>query len=181
MGVASSKSRTRKSMRVATLFTGAAAATVGMTQVANAQETAHSAAKPSSKHIGRAMRPDAAATTIESAVACGAGRSHGNWLHVSTTVYLQYGSYFYTSFCYGFKGTIYSPQGTGARAECGGNNYGYLAGYVKAGAWALSFKPGTTYRAVNKSHLSTVHISSWKGTDACGEAPDFGGGDYPTG
>lgn len=168
-------------MRVATLFTGFAAATVGMTQMANAQDTAHTAAKPSSKHIGRAIRLDAADTTIESVFACGAGRSHGNWLHVSTTIYQEYGSYFYTSFCFGFEGTKYSPSGTGVRTECGGNNYGYLAGYVKGVPWAVSFKPGTKYAAINKSHLSTVHISSWKGTDACGEAPDFGGGDYPTG
>jgi hypothetical protein len=176
MSAASGKSRTRRSMRVATLFTGVAAATVGMTQLANAQDTAHIAAKPSSKHIGGAIRPETAATTIESAVACGAGHSHPNWLHVSTTIYNEGGSYFYTSLCYGFKGTVYSPTGTGVRTECGGNNYGYLAGYVKGVPWALSFRPGTTYAGINKSHLSTVHISSWKGTDACGEAPDFGGG-----
>jgi hypothetical protein len=43
MGAASSKSRPRKSMRVATIFTGVAAATVGMTQVANAQGAAYPA------------------------------------------------------------------------------------------------------------------------------------------
>ena len=42
------KSRTRKSMRVASVFTGVAAATVGMTtQAANAQDAAHPAANPS--------------------------------------------------------------------------------------------------------------------------------------
>jgi hypothetical protein len=36
MDAASSKLRPRKSMRVATIFTGVAAVTVGVTQVANA-------------------------------------------------------------------------------------------------------------------------------------------------
>jgi hypothetical protein len=53
MDAAGSKSRTRKLMRVATTFTGVAACTAGMVQVANAQDFTQAAVK----HVGRTARP----------------------------------------------------------------------------------------------------------------------------
>lgn len=68
MDAAGGKSSTRKSMRVATIFTGVAACTAGMVQVANAQDVAQAAVK----HVGRAARPAGRiAGSIRSAVACG--------------------------------------------------------------------------------------------------------------
>jgi hypothetical protein len=107
-------------MRVATIFTGVAAATVGVTQVANAQDAAHPAAKQTSKHIGRAMRPASAIFgSIRSAAHCALSGTDKTWLHVSTITYFSDG-YGYTSLCFGFKGIFDSPLFTGIRAECGG-------------------------------------------------------------
>ena len=164
-------------MRVATVFTGVAAATVGMTQVANAQDAARPDVGPSSKHIGRAIGPAAAdADSIRSAIACGANGSHPTWTHVSTTWYTGEG-YEYTSLCFGFKGILYSPPFTGMRAVCGGNNHGALVGYYDdGGSWVLNFTPGRGYYKWDKSHLNNVTIYSWTGNDTCPKAPDYGGG-----
>ncbi len=60
--------------------------------------------------------------------------------------------------------------------ECGGNNHGFLIGYEppKGISWVSSYGPGTTYRTMIKSHLSTVAISGWAGTDTCPKIPDYG-------
>ena len=127
MDAARTKSRPRRSMRVATIFTGVAAATVGMTQVANAQDAAHPAAKQASKHIGRSIRP---AGRYDGSIRVVSGcHEHGtdkNWLHLSTGYYTTGNTQ--TSWCYGYKGAYESPPGVGVNRECGGNNHGYLAG-----------------------------------------------------
>jgi hypothetical protein len=176
MDAASSKSRPRNSMRVATIFTGVAACTAGMTQVANAQEAAHPAARNTSRHIGRDIADGRSYGSIRLSYACGAQGIDKPWLHVSTTSYNSYG-YIYTSICFGYKGLWNSPPYTGIRAECGGNNHGLLVGVTAAGRkWSAGFGPGTTYRTLNEAHLDGVFINSWTGHDTCPIAPDYGGG-----
>lgn len=173
-------SKPRKTMRVATIFTGVAAATAGMTQVANAQEVAHHDVRPSSKHVGRTFRPAAAALTngsIRDASVCGARGVDHTWLHVSTNFLLGQSrggspNYTYvTSVCFGFKGTYSSPPGIGINAECGGNNHGWLAGSKNGHTASVLFGAGTTYRNLSWSHLWALHISGWTGNDTCPEAP----------
>jgi hypothetical protein len=147
-------------MRVATVFTGVAAATVGVTQVANA------AIRPAGRYAG----------SIREASNCGERGIDKAWLHVSTTSYGDLVT-LYVSDCFGFKGTWLSPPNTGINAECGGGNFGYLIGrYDKGGSWVANFGPATTYHKLSKSHLSTVAIDSWSGNDTCGKAPRWGGG-----
>ena len=100
--------------------------------------------------------------------------AHPTWLHVSTLSEGQYGITGYTSVCFGGKGIYSSPFGVGLYGECGGNNYGYIDGENKGNIVSLHFGPGTTYRKVSWSHYDDVLITSWKGTDKCGMAPNFG-------
>jgi hypothetical protein len=177
--------KSRKSMRVATIFTGVAACTAGMAQVANAQDVAHAAVKPASKHVGRTIHPAAVPAnqgSIRHASACGYRGVDPTWLHVSTNFLLgesRGGSPNYTyitSVCFGYKGAYSSPPGIGINAECGGNNHGWLGGVNGGASVFASFKAGTTYRDLYWSHLLAVDISGWGGTDKCPEAPYYGEG-----
>jgi hypothetical protein len=176
MTEAGSASGPRKAMRVATIFTGVAAATVGMTQVANAQGyrpiNAHDV-RPG--HV-RGMRPAGRLSgSIRSSIACGIEGKNKTWLHTSITDYWASG-YEITSDCFGFKGFFTSPPFTGLRAECGGNNHGYLEGELGGRSKSYHFGPGTTYHALNWSHFDWLTINSWTGTDACPHGPHFGSG-----
>jgi hypothetical protein len=169
----------RKSMRVATIFTGVAACTVGLTQVANAQDLTHAAAKPASKQVRNTLHPDNIGS-IRDASACGARGVDRTWLHVSTNFLLgesRGGSPNYTyvtSVCFGFKGAYSSPPGIGINAECGGNNHGWLGGVNGGESVFAQFGAGTTYRNLYWSHLYAVDISGWNGNDTCPEAPNYG-------
>jgi hypothetical protein len=156
-------------MRVATIFTGVACAVGGATQVANAQDAGHTAARHMSEHAGRAIPNSPVYGSIRSAYLCGLRGSHQNWLH-----YAAYYSYYTpnTSFCFGYKGLSESPPGVGIYSECGGNNHGLLVGVTTAGRkWSTGFGPGTTYRKLDEAHLTAIYINSWTGNDKCGEAP----------
>jgi hypothetical protein len=140
--------KARKALRVATIFTGAAASTVGAT-------AAHAApAAQSGRRLGGSIRES---------THCGAQNKDTEWLHL-----IPYNSL--TSRCYGFGGS-YSPTGeAGVQAVCGGNNHGYLAG-LPAGtrpSWSFGFGPGTGYdENVMHPHLGFIVISKWTGTDKC--------------
>jgi hypothetical protein len=167
MHVASSKprtrrARTRRAMRVATIFTGVAACTGGVAQAAHAQGIRPETARPAASHTG----------SIRIANLCGYYGTDKNWEHVSTTSYNDEG-YQYLSMCFGYRGAYESPPYTGVRAECGGNNHGYLVGLNGGYARSFWFGPGTTYYGLYWSHLYTVAISGWAGADACPIAPDL--------
>jgi hypothetical protein len=175
MDALSGKSKSRRSMRVATIFTGVAAVTVGVTQAANAQDVAHPAAKPTAEHAGRAVRPDGKIDgSIQYFGSCAASHVHPNWLHISTGGNRLIGANFIGSTCFGFAGIYASPPGAGIYGECGGNNYGYIDGRNKGKTVSITFGPGTTYREFSWSHYSEVLITKWKGTDGCPEAPFWG-------
>src|SRR5580693_8428439 len=118
--------RAGRSMRVATLFTGVAAMTVGLAQAANAQEGAKPSARPALKH---GAGPDAIppgggkqSGSIQYYRNCGEGLgTHSHWQHTAVAFSkTSYGFYIPGSDCFGFKGTLVSPSGTGAISECGG-------------------------------------------------------------
>jgi hypothetical protein len=170
MDAASSRPRSRRSMRVATIFTGVAACTFGAaTQVANAQEAIPHAAGHAAQGIGRAMPDSKVYGSIRYVPICGYRGSRRTWLHYET-----YQSYYLPdySWCFGYKGLSESPPGVGIYSECGGNNHGLLVGVNAAGdKWSTGFGPGTTYRKLNEAHLDAIFINSWTGNDKCGEAP----------
>jgi hypothetical protein len=172
MSTVSGKSKPKRAMRVATIFTGVAAATVGVTQAANAQDVAHAVAKPTLRHTERAIRPAGRRIdgSIQYYVSCGNAGVHPTWLHVSTNTSGGYGPQG-ISVCFGFKGIYSSPPGTGMNAECGGNNYGYINGSNNGDIVSDHFGPGTGYRAIKWSHYDDILITSWAGNDQCKRAP----------
>lgn len=134
---------TRKSMRVATVFTGVAACAAIAAPVAHAS-SGH-------RRTGSIREVDNCSAQLH------------NWLHVRSKGNSHQSP---TIRCYGFRGK-YSPSGEiGILSECGGNNFGYLSA-KGAGAWNFSFDPGTYYRPLNHSHLAAVYIGGWAGGDAC--------------
>ena len=171
MDALSGKSKSRRSMRVATIFTGIAAVTVGVTQAANAQDVAHPAAKPTAEHAGGAIRPAGRFDgSIEEYTSCAGYHVDPHWLHISTASLPFYGRGIIGSTCFGFKGIYSSPPGTGIYGECGGGNYGYIDGENKGKIVSLAFGPGTTYRHFTWSHYDDVLITKWAGSDTCGFA-----------
>jgi hypothetical protein len=158
-------------MRVATIFTGVAACVVGGTQVANAQEV-RPAGTQDIQGYGQAALPGwVYSGYITSAIACGNAGVDKPWLHVSTT---NPQTNKITSLCFGNQGRSVSPRFVGARAECGGTNHGVLTGFKNSSSVYFKFGPGTTYAKLSWSHLNTVYIGSWTGTDQCPKAPNFG-------
>jgi hypothetical protein len=175
MDALSGKSKSRRSMRVATIFTGVAAVTVGVTQAANAQDVAHPAAKPTAEHAGRAMRPDGRVDgSIEYYGSCAGDGVDPHWLHISTAGLPFFGRNIIGSACFGFAGIYSSPPGTGIYGECGGGNYGYIDGENRGKIVSLAFGPATTYRHFTWSHYDDVLISKWKGNDTCTFATYYG-------
>lgn len=173
----SGKSMRGKPMRVATIFTGVAACTAGVAQMAIAQDAAHPVPRNASKHIGRTIHTASKNGSIRDASACGFHGVDKTWLHVSTNFLISHGNgaTYVTSVCFGFKGSYYSPPGKGINAECGGNNHGVIFGY-KPQFWSFFYGPGTTYHSLSKSSLYGVEINSWTGNDQCPEAPNYGRG-----
>jgi hypothetical protein len=177
MTEAVSASGPRRAMRVATIFTGVAAATVGMTQVANAQD--HRPANLQDHrpgHLRGGMLPAGRLSgSIKSSIACALSGKHKTWVHTSITNYWSSG-YEYTSDCFGGKGFFTSPPFTGLRAVCGGNNHGYVEGELGGRSKSYHYGPATGYHTLDWSHFYWVTINSWTGTDGCPHGPDFGGG-----
>lgn len=156
-----------KTMRVATLFTGIAACTVGGVQAAHAQTT------------HPAVRSSGSIRTVNS---CSGNGTYNTWLHVLTWVYKSpYAWDAVTVDCYGYKGTSRGPRGTGIGAECGGENKGWLLGHSSPSDppfgngyvdKSYHFGPGTGYRSFYWPHLDYVEVSGWTGKDQCtGQIP----------
>jgi hypothetical protein len=159
MSTASGKSKPRRLMRAATIFTGVAGVattTVGLTQPANAQDAG--------RKVSGSIRYD---------VNCGHAGVDRTWLHVSTTTSGGYGPQG-QSVCFGYKGLYSSPPLTGMYGYCGGNNYGWINGSKNGTYVIVDFGPGTTYRAVSWSHYDNVAITHWAGSDKCPQAPYWG-------
>jgi hypothetical protein len=164
MNPATSKT-TRKAMRVATIFTGAAAvaafgpaagAAVGHAAGTGRQADVNTLTAAGPHVRTHEIRPDAGklSGSIRSNSAC----PNANWVH------LGYGGGY--TWCYGYKGLwSYYPDLFAISKECGGNNYGWLYPY---GESAIYFHQGTTYRRWTKGiTISALRISGWAGNDKC--------------
>jgi hypothetical protein len=143
-------------MRVATCFTGAAAAAVAFAPAALAAP-GHAPAQGHTALVNgttRAMGPDVHSGSIRSK---GCNTTDVHWLHIS------YASLFRSKLCkaFGFRGFMTVSQDM--TKQCGGNNYGTI--FTSKGG--LSFGPGNTYRNVKRKSISGVSIYQWKGTDKC--------------
>jgi hypothetical protein len=144
---------TGRTMRVATAFTGAAAAAAAFTPAAHA------------------------ATAIEDR-SCSAGTTH--WLQLGdNSRFFASGQFHYghISTCLGYTGTAH--PNFPATSFCGGNNYGYISGYQSNDAehyynhYKTAFHPGTFFAKIPGTSVSSplvvskVYISKWAGNDTC--------------
>lgn len=160
-----SKQKSARCLRVATVFTGAAACAVGFGPAANAQPVhaqAGVALAPGAAHHRTRfqVRPDGEETN------CSAGKS--TWFHL----YSKSGLGSHIEWCVGFSG--YTPLNgiVTAQGFCGGNNSGSFLG--SNGVWH-HFGHGTTiylFKAKNGFpgsvyEVQGVSIFSWKGADKC--------------
>ena len=101
----------KKTMRVATVFTGVAASAVAMGQTANAQEAAvHPGATHASKHVGRTTRAAVPAVaesgSIRAAYSCNYRNIDHTWVHIWTEVYNVPYQESLVADCYGGKGDL---------------------------------------------------------------------------
>lgn len=162
-------SNLRKAMRVATLFTGVAACTAGVTQVAHAQDVTHTPVKPAPTHAGRTLRPAGVFGSIRYQIMCGSSKA--TWLHYVTSSTTVQGLNWNPYVCFGYQGIYPSPPGVGILAECGGNNHGWLTVKNTGASTAISYGPGEGYRDMRYDHLEYVEIDSWTGNDKCPLSP----------
>jgi len=153
----------RKSVRLATMLTGATAWAV-FAPMANAQ-----VAKPASGSLEKApvsksvryntMRPDAGTRVC----------SHtSHWFHAYQLA---------SSYCVAGPGTFYVPDigHQGDWGFCGGNNKGWFTGSTISGKYQKhTFGHGSTIYVFQKPlfpdnifYISYVHISNWSGNDKC--------------
>jgi hypothetical protein len=155
MSTATRRAASRKAMRVATVFTGAAATAVAFAPAALAAP-GHAPAQGHTALVNgktRAVRPE---TTIESK---GCGTSDVHWLHIS------YASFFRSHLCKAFGFAGYKADGQDMQAQCGGNNYGTI---FSSKGTDIGFGPGNTYRTFNpRKNISGVSIYYWSGNDQC--------------
>jgi hypothetical protein len=154
MSTATRRTTSRKAMRVATVFTGAAATAVAFAPAALAAPGHAPAQGHTALANGKtqAVRPENSGTIRSK----GCGTSDETWLHI------EYASIFGDNRCkaFGFKGRFDLSQDMDA--QCGGNNYGNIFG----SKGDLSFGPGNYYRRVSR-RISVVSIYYWSGTDRC--------------
>jgi hypothetical protein len=153
------KAASRKTMRVATTFTGVAACAAFMTPAAMAG-TARSAGPRSGNRPQANGRTDAVRPANTEQRSCTGGTS--NWLHMAFAG---------TALCYGFKGTL-GIDGSAVSEFCGGNNKGWFAGSSYGGKWVThDFGHGTTYNHFTTQarpfFVYSVHISNYSGNDKC--------------
>jgi hypothetical protein len=157
MSTATRKATSRKAMRVATVFTGAAATAVAFAPAALAapghvQAQGHTALVNGKT---RAVRPENSGSIRSK----GCGTSDVHWLHIS------YASFFRSHLCkaFGFRG--YFADGQDMQAQCGGTNYGTI---FSSKGTDIHFGPGNTYRTFNpRKNISGVSIYAWSGNDQC--------------
>jgi hypothetical protein len=142
----------KKVMRVATVFTGAAACTAFLAPAANAETEA-------TLTPGATARP--ASTTQRSC-------NNAHYFHIKANT---------ESYCFGGAGSAYPDYP--ASAFCGGNNYGFFSGwsyksdmYFGKSYRNQHFRPGSKYYSFiyagnfndRPLYMSFLHISGWDGT-----------------
>jgi hypothetical protein len=145
------RTTTRKTMRVATLFTGAATAAIGFTQAATAAPGQAGTAKTTEVPT----RPN-----IQTTSNCFTSATK-HWVHI------EYWNA--NKFCAGFAGYLSwrPPRSLTRVQECGGTNRGVIS---LTNGKLSNFYPGTTYRRF-AADVSGLTIISWSGTDACNAFP----------
>jgi hypothetical protein len=163
------KPKSASYLRVATVFTGAAACAVGFGTAANAQplhaQPLHTRAggTPAQYRTRGRIRPDGEAT------GCDAGKS--TWWHGYSTYEVMGIFTQHVEVCVGYTSPTPTP-GLNASGFCGGNNYGSFLG--TNGVWH-HFSEGKTiyyFKAKNgfpgsRYSIKSVSIFGWSQGDTC--------------
>jgi hypothetical protein len=159
------KVASRKAMRVATVFTGAAACVTAFAPGAAAY-AGHYAAIGQPGHLARLdskgleAQPD---TRVSGNIQSGACGGRPNWVH------FEIGA---ATICFGSKGQWedYDP-GYRESKICGGNNFGWYSGKSENSRYnTAGFHPGTNFVHLpwpGSTYITYVVISSWAGTQRC--------------
>jgi hypothetical protein len=154
----------KKTMRVATVFTGAAAcaaafapSAMATTKPAAVERLDHKLMLAGKNTLRGALGAPRNSGSIRSTNKCS---TVPHWLHI---LWVN-GSGLVIETCVGFHGTISGPHAIKVFAQCGGTNIGYLA----SGTRHITYGPGNTYRTFTPSlNVTKIHISRWTGNDAC--------------
>jgi hypothetical protein len=158
------KAASGRTMRVATVFTGAAACAAAFTPATAAAGIGHHAvARP-----GHQLRLDvavAAADRIRS----------GPCSRLGSSADLRFKA-FLGRICFGYAGIWTRHPGSGYSVSqiCGGNNFGSYGGYSKQGLGSFhsaEFRQGSTYVFLpwaGTTDLTYVNIQGWHGSKECG-------------
>jgi hypothetical protein len=154
-------SNARKTMRVATVFTGAAATAAAFTPAAMAGTGHGAVARTAGKALNvpreRGIRPDYSKYgSIRSSGAC----KNAEWVH------LEWGRGYRD--CFGYHGGINWGEELAISHECGGTNNGII--FTTGNS--IPYGPGTGYRGFpTGTEALSIYIGSWTGTDHCGAFP----------
>jgi|HubBroStandDraft_1064217.scaffolds.fasta_scaffold40355_2 hypothetical protein len=162
-----SNGSSKRTMRVATLFTGAAACAITAfaptALAATAADGNQNAGRP---HTGRDIPMLHTGGTITSSV-CGTDRAnYSTWMEM-----IYKGAYI----CYGFTGTTAADQhgnwGSSTTSICGGNNVGWYSSNNsgRGPTKKATFREGTTFVGLPNVpwQINKVHISGWSGGNKC--------------
>jgi hypothetical protein len=144
----------KRIMRVATVFTGAAAA-AAFTPAAMAA-TGHAAGTGPGTGVRTTALPDGGTGKITFSAYC----RNAQWLHLEWSRG--------ATGCFGYSGVWNLGDDKPVSHECGGTNHGYV--YYSNSHGAAPYGPGTGYRGFPYK-LTEISIQYWTGTDKCGPFP----------
>jgi hypothetical protein len=162
-----SKPRSRKSKRVAAVFTGVAACAAAFTPAAAAATVQHATA-PAGTSPARTARSGKAVSValprghfrLEGGTEKGSCGYHTHWVH------LTYSNG--ETVCYGGVGSIRFSSPQHFTEICGGNNYGF---YVSPNLGTGTYHQGTTYARLPTSTvrngMSRLVIQGYSHLDKC--------------
>ena len=156
----------KRTMRVATTFTGAACTVAAFNNPAAMAGTGRPAAQPGYQH--NVPRIVGGNTPLSGSIRVGncADTNASHWLHIESPY--NGGS------CYGYRGLLLLSPWPNMRAYCGGNNSGVIWGWDNLHSYEVyvTFGQGTTYAHLPKSnewfYISELGIEGWHGNDKCG-------------
>jgi len=148
----------KRTMRVATTFTGAAACAVAFNPAAMAG-TARPVQPGHQQDLRRVAIPDN--RRLSGSIRSGACAAE--WLHIGVN-----GT---GPVCIGYKGLLDMSPYPNMHSFCGGTNSGYIWGNGTLGWSYYHFEPGTYFWHLPKSipwfYVSEVGIAGWRGSDKC--------------
>lgn len=150
----------KRTMRVATTFTGAAACAVAFNPAAMA-----ATGRPAAHTGHQQLRRIAIAGNKRLSGSIHEGSCAPEWLHIGLGAY--------GANCFGYRGIMDLSPYLIMHSYCGGTNSGYIWGSDNLHDYTVyqNFHPGNYFYHLPKSVLwfvvSEIEIRSWRGTDRC--------------